>query len=177
MYSIIWLTRSLIRPHTVCGGSLGQPATALNLFLIFGSLMELFVLGRASGVRRNALSRTSANTRMHTHRCWHRNTGSGVRGQAMILLIFFIFYFFHGNWRGWWRFFHTTEACWVFKTFFFTRAVFIFRRKDIKSTNWRVGWKEMVILHLCWRISACESRILGKLFVWGVFWFLFVVSL
>lgn len=66
VYSIIWLTRSLIRPHTVCGGSLGQPATALNLFLIFGSLMELFVLGRASRVQRNALSRTSANTHTHT---------------------------------------------------------------------------------------------------------------
>lgn len=44
MYSIIWLTRSLIRPRSVCGGCFGPAATALNLVLISGGL---FVLVRA----------------------------------------------------------------------------------------------------------------------------------
>lgn len=36
MYSIIWLTRSLIRPQKVCGGFFGPLATMLNLVLILG---------------------------------------------------------------------------------------------------------------------------------------------
>lgn len=37
MYSIIWLTRSLIQPQKVCGGFFGLPATVLNLVLILGA--------------------------------------------------------------------------------------------------------------------------------------------
>ncbi len=76
MYSIIWLTRSLIRPHRVCGGFFGPPATLPNLVLILGAWWScLFWWGRAecAGMLCVGHRRTHAHTYSfaHTHTCTH----------------------------------------------------------------------------------------------------------